>query len=409
MDFGFTKEQEQLRKEIYEFYLNILPEDFEPEFPAFNKELQDFWKDLALKVVERGYYVPGWSKESGGQGLTHIEQGIVNEQEGHFGIRWPNSIGLHVLGPALHIFGTEEQRKKYLPLLASGKTIAFQAFTEPDAGSDESNIRTRAILDGNDYVLNGQKIYIGMVYKPDLLYVLTRTQDSIPKHRGCTLFMVDADTPGITFRPLHDMSDGGGYEIFFDNVRVPKENMLGQLIRGFYHVMEAYEFERTSTFRAPMEKRNLSELIQFCKETRQNGRPLWDDTDIKDKLAEMAIEIEVAVLAGWETTWHFAERKRLGPFPLNMTSYFQKVIRGSHSKKMLDIMGLYGQLKNGSKWAALAGRLETLWRETRSLHPGGTFEVQKMTLAERGLGLPRIPSKLRPVIGQAVKEEAKKG
>ncbi len=405
MDFGFTEAQEKLKKEIHDFYLNELPEDLSPGYPSFSKEVQGFWNQLTKKAVEKGFFVPGWPKEYGGQGLGHVEQGIVNEEEGHFGIRWPATLALHMLAPALLIFGTEEQKKKYVPLIAKGEAVVFQCFTEPDAGSDEASMQSRAVLDGDDYVLNGQKIYISGTHKPDYLYSLVRTEDTVPLHRGLSLFVIDGNSPGITYRPLLYMGGAGGHEIFFDDVRIPKENLIGQLNRGFYHAMQVFEFERTGTAANAGLKQDLAEFIEFCKETKRNGKLLWDDPQVKDTLAQIAVELEIHKLAGWETQWRFSVKERLGPFRFgNLTSYHGKINGPIHAKAMLDIMGLYGQLKQGSKWAPLAGRLESRWRSSRSLHAGGSLQIQKLVLAERGLGLPRIPGKLRPVIGQALKE-----
>jgi hypothetical protein len=405
MEFGFTKEQEKLRKEIHDFYTKELPSDIIPRAAAFTKEVQGFWKGMAKKAVERGFYVPGWPKEYGGQGFGHIEQGIVNEEEGYFGIAWPATLGLHMLAPALLIFGTDEQKKKYVTHVANGEGIVFQCFTEPDAGSDESNMQTRAVLDGDDYVFNGSKIYISGTYKPDYLYALARTEDTVPKHRGISLFVVDAHAPGITYRPLLYMGGGGGHEVFFDDVRVPKGNIIGQVNRGFYHAMQVFEFERTGTATAAGLKQDLTEFIEFCKATKRNGKSLWDDPKVKDTAAQIASEIEMHKIAAWETQWRFSVRERLGSFSYgNLPAALNKINGPRHAKAMLDIMGLYGQLRQGSKWVKLAGRLESRWRASRSMHAGGSLQIQKMVLAERGLGLTRIPSKLRPVIGQAIKE-----
>jgi hypothetical protein len=408
MEFGFNEAQEKLRKELHDFYLTELPEDYVPGGENFSKETQDFWNELVQKAVDKGYYVPGWPEEYGGSDLTLMEQGIVTEEIGYFGARWPDSIALSILSPALMLFGTEEQKKKYLPLIASGKTMCFQAFTEPDAGSDQANIQARGVEDGDYYIINGQKTFITGVFKPTHLYANVKTADVTPKHRGITMFMIPADTPGITIRPLPTTLGGVGAqnEIFFDNVRVPKDWMLGQLNRGFYHTMQAYEFERVSTGGAAGDKRDLEEFIQFCKETKRDGKPLIDNPQIRDTLAQIAIENQVHKLAGWEATWRFAERERLGPAPYNLVGFYGKWWGAKHAKMMLDIMGLYGQLRQGSKWVRFAGMLEQKWVTTRSLHAGGTFEIYKYALAARGLGIPRIPGRLMIEIGKAVKEAA---
>ena len=404
MEFSFTAEQEKLRKEIREFFMSELPEDYEPGTGGSTEETQSFWMRLKDKAIERGYYVPGWPKEYGGSGFSDMEQGILTEEQGYAGVTWPDMLGLHLVGPTLILMGTEEQKKKFIPPIARGETVCFEVFTEPEAGSDEANQQTRAVEDGDDYILNGQKVFISGSYKPNWLFTLARTEDTIPKHRGITLFLIPADTPGITFRPLMTMGGGMQNEVFFDDARVSKDYMLGQKNRGFYHAMQVFEFERAMTGGAAGSKRSLEEFVQFCKETKRNGKSLMDDPQVRDTLAQIAVHNELQRLAGWYTTWMFSERERLGPAPYNVSNYYAKKLTAQHNKAMLDMLGLYGQLRTGSKWAAFAGRLERGWKMARSLHAGGTFEVMKIVLAGRGLGLPRIPAKLMAEIGKAVKE-----
>ena len=391
MDFGFTKEQERLREEAHDFYVNEFPEDFAPDVFAITEKQLSFWKVLQKKAGGKGYLTPGWTKESGGLGLSSIEQEIVREEAGYFEVRWPNFSGLSLAGPAVHLFGTEEQKRKFLPGIAKGEVVWNQAFTEPDAGTDEANVQLRAVKEGDDYILNGQKTFISCVCKPDYLYTLARTQDTTPKHRGISLFLIPSDTPGITFRPLPTMGSGIQNEIFYDDVRVPKENLLGELNRGFYHAMATFEFERSGTAFPANAKRILQNFVQFCKEEKRNGKPLIEDPKVRETLAQIAVEMEVWRLIAWHTVWWFGQRERLGPKPYDLTGFFTKIFTTRHAEAMMNTLGLYGQLKKGSKWAKFAGEIEERWQTARSLHAGGTFEVNKIVLSQRGLGLPRAP------------------
>lgn len=404
MDFGFTEKQEQLRNEIHDFYVNELPEDVSGNVPAVNEELQSFWLGLQKKAGEKGYLTPGWPKETGGLGLGHLEVGIANEQEGYWNIQWPDHIGLHICGPGLHLFGTEEQKKKFLPDIASGKTIWYECFTEPEAGTDEANQQTRAVKDGNEWVINGQKIYITGGYKPDWLYTEARTADTTPKHRGLTLFCIPANTPGISIAPLPCMGGLRTAIFYFDDVRIPQEAMVGEENRGFYHVMATFEFERSNTAGPARAKRELQEFVQFCKETKRNGKPLIKNPQVRKAIARMITDIEVLKLATWRTAWRFSERERLGPLDFDLTGLFTRLNGFSHSPIMMNIIGSYGQLRQGSKYAKLAGSVERRWQVTRSMHYAGTMEAIKIVLAARALGLPRIPAKLNPVIMQALQE-----
>ncbi len=390
MEFGFTEEQKRLRKEFREFCLSELPEDYLPDVcGSVSEKAQSFWIKLQRKAGERGYLAPGWPKENGGMGMGAIEQGIVAEETAYLGMIWPSSNGLRIGGPAVGIVGTEEQKEKFLPPLAQGKTIWVQAFTEPEAGSDEANVQLRAVADGDDFILNGQKTFISTIYKPDYLYTLARTADAVPKHRGISLFLVPGDAPGITYRPLPTMGSGIQNEIFFDDVRVSKDNLLGQLNRGFYHAMEAFQFERAGTGRHAAVKHLLDEFIQFCKEEKRNGKPLFDDPQVRQTIAQMVVDFEVFKLTGWNAQWSFGQREKLGLQNYDLTGFFWKINFDSHAKAMMNILGLHGQLGTGSKWAKLSGLIESNWQVARSMHAAATIEIYKIVLAQRGLNLPR--------------------
>ena len=405
MEFGFTEAQEKLREEMMEFFRQELPRDVESGVPALSKEMQDFWMNLQRKAGAKGYLAPGWTKETGGLGYSHIEVGVANEVNAYWGVAWPDAIGLHICGPGIHLFGTEEQKKRLLPEISSGKNVWFECFTEPDAGTDEANQQTRAVKDGDYYVLNGQKIYITGRYKPDWQYVEARTMEIVPKHRGLTLFAFPTDTPGVEIKALPCMGGYGANEVFLDNVRVHKSTMVGQENQGFYHVMQTFEFERSNTGGAVSLKRRLQEFVQFCKREKRNGKRLIDDPDIRRKLAWIAIDAEMLRLIAWRTCWRFAERKKLGPLDFDLTGFLTRANAENHPTWMLEVLGPYAQLRHGSKWAKMRGSLERTWQVTRSYHYAGTTEVMKLVLAGRVLGLPRIPAKLNTVIMKALQEK----
>jgi alkylation response protein AidB-like acyl-CoA dehydrogenase len=321
--------------------------------------------------------------------MGEFERGIIDEEEGYWRIRWPDVVGTRMAGPALYLFGTEDQKKRFLPLMAQGEIVCWELFTEPNAGSDESNVQLRAVPDGDDYIFNGQKIFVGEACKANYLYTLARTADTKPRHKGLTLFFIPADTPGISYAPLPTLGGHMKNEVFFDNVRVSKEYLLGELNKGFYNAMLTLEFERSNTSFAASTKRQLEEFVKFCKETVLNGKPLIDDPQVRDTLARIAIESEVIRLATWRTVWRISQKEKLGQLDYDLGAFLYKIFTDRHCEAMMNIIGLYGQLMAGSKWAPLKGSLEHRWRATRSFHARGTTEILKVVLARRGLGLPR--------------------
>ncbi len=337
--------------------------------------------------------------------MGDIKGAIATEERGYWSIFYPDNVGLILAGPAVALFGSEEHKRKYLPTITSGEAVWFQAFTEPEAGTDEANVQLRAKDVGDAFILNGQKRFVTQAHPPTYLYTLTRTADTVPKHRGISLFLIPGDTPGITYRAMPDMSGTVTNEVFFDDVQVPKSWMLGQLNRGFYHAMATFEFERTGTHAASSAKRNLEEFVQYCKETERNGKPLWDDPQVRDTVARIAADVEAFRLISWHTVWWFSQRDKLGPQPYDLTGFFTKVLGPLHAEAMMSIMGLEGQLRAGSKWVKLNGSVQHAWQGTRSMHGGGTIEAYKIAIARRGLSLPRHERPAAPVAAKAEKKK----
>lgn len=393
MEFGFSAAQEKFRREMREFFLNELPSDYrldhKHELIITDKQL-NFAMQLQSKAGEKGYLAPGWSKESGGLGLGDIEQGIAMEEAGYWQICWPGFTGLRICGPALHLFGTHEQKQKFLPPIAQGKMVWYQAFTEPDAGSDEANVQLHAVPEGGVFVLNGQKVFITAAGPADYLYTLARTADVTPKHRGLSLFLVPAHSKGISYRPLPTM---GVFtvEIFFDDVRVSKDNMVGELNRGFYHAMDTLMFERGGTTDAGTARRMLEEFVRYYKETQRNGKPMIEDPEVRKTLAELAMEAQIEWFCGWYGQWYLNQREKLGAQPYHLGGVFKKTYFTRRSEAMMNTFGIYGQLRRTSRYAKFDGRMEGNWQESRSTHPEGTLEINKNVIAQRGLGLPRLP------------------
>ncbi len=402
MEFNYSQEQLKLKEEVHSFYIKEMPSDYRASGRLGQSlETFNFWLQLQKKAGKKGYLAPGWAKDSGGLGLSDMEQGVVLEESSYWGAAWPSTQGLRVCGPPLHVFGTEEQKKQFLPPIARGEVIWYQGFTEPDAGSDEANVSLRAIEDGDDYVLNGQKTFITAPGPADFLYTLARTQEVTPKHRGISLFLIDAHSSGISYRALPTLGTFT-VEIFFDNVRVPKSRLLGELNRGFYHAMVTFEFERSTTGGGAGARRTLEDLIDFVRNEKRNGQPMIKEPAIRELMADRAIEMQLTWLQGWFAAWHFSQRDKLGSPPPEAGGLHNKMVTNQRAEQLMNSLGLYGQLRRNSKYAKYDGMPAASWESSRSTHPAGTIEVNKIVLAGRGLGLPRVPAKFNKEIREAV-------
>ena len=245
MDFALTAEEIAFQKELAGFLENEMPEgwdDPQPDIYAVGRQEME----MRRKFGDKGWRTMAWPKEYGGQAATPVMQLIFKEMVSHRGAQKVEDQGIDFIGPTIIIHGTEEQKKEHLTRISKGDAFWCQGFSEPEAGSDLAGLQTRAVEDGDDYVINGRKIWTSFAHLANWMHILTRTDPDAPKHRGITYFLLDMATPGISIRPLITMAGQHHFnEVTFDNVRVPKKNMLGEKNRGWYAAMSALDFERS--------------------------------------------------------------------------------------------------------------------------------------------------------------------
>ena len=405
MEFEFSEEQKKLMAEMREFCMNEIPEDYDPEYSGRFQEAEtlDFWTQFHKKGVEKGWPTAGWPKKYGGMGFSAMEQAAVASEMSYWGARWGGIMAMSLVAPTVLTSGTEEQREKWIPPIARGEITAFEAFTEPDAGSDEANVQLRAVPDGDEYVLNGQKTFISGGVKPDWLYTLCKTADVTPKHRGLSIFMVPGDAPGVSYRPLPTMGGSQQNEIFYDNVRVPKENLVGELNRGFYLAMTTFEFERAAGGGLGA-RRSMEKIMEYAREEKRNGKQLYKDPKARDMLSRMAINKHLEFLFGWYTAWHRSQREKLGPQHYNSGTLWHRLWQTFDGEQMGRVFGMYTQLKQKSKYGKYHGRPGRTWEYMHAIHAAGSPEIRRVVIADRGLGLPRIPKQFNVQINEALKQ-----
>jgi alkylation response protein AidB-like acyl-CoA dehydrogenase len=315
-------------------------------------------------------------------------QAIVDEVTSYY-LAPAGGIATMIAGPTLIAVGSEEMKKEWLPKIASGEAAFWLGYSEPNAGSDLGAIKTTAIADGDDFVVNGQKIWSSAAHVSDHAWLLARTDLEASKHKGATLFIVDNNAPGITIRPIENICGIHSFnEVFFDNVRVPKKNIVGKLHQGFYNVMLALQFERLLVGAGAF-RRVLEELVQYAQETLLDGRPLSKNPLVRNKLASMAIEIEVLYGFYWRTAW-LMDQGSIPELEASVLKLFATELSRELASTAMEILGPYGQLEKGSERAPLRGRISLGYLDSISGPIGaGTSEIQRSIIATRGLGLPR--------------------
>ena len=389
MDFRFSDEDEEFRRQVTEFVEREVPWDWRARtIDAEEPEDIPLVKEFRQKLASHCWLTMAWPEEYGGQSASHIKQVIFNEEMASREIP-ANDAGVRMVGPVIMLYGTEEQKQEFLPRIARAEIDWAQGYSEPDAGSDLASLQTRAVVDGDDFVVNGSKIWNGAHSGADWMFMLARTDPDAPKHRGISFLLAEMDSPGVIVEKIPVMWNAYRSLVTFEDVRVPTKNLVGELNRGWYVGAALLDFERSGVDRPARAKRVIGDLVQFCKENTRNGRPISEDPLIRHRLATMAIEIETCRLMCYQVAWMQSQDLIPNKEASITKTYGSEMMLRLYSLGM-DILGLYGQLEPGSKWAPLQGRIEnTYMRSAGSTVAAGTSEIQRNIIATRGLGLPR--------------------
>jgi hypothetical protein len=311
---------------------------------------------------------------------------LIRDEMAYAGVPY-NLVGAYMAGPAILRVGSEEMKKEFLLPIARGEVEFALGYTEPQAGSDLMSLSLRAEDKGDFFLLNGQKTFNTHCHVAEYHWLAARTDFDAPKHKGISLIIVDLKSPGITIRPMITMGGWRVNEVFYDDVQVPKKNLVAEKNKGFYYLMEALDFERMAP---PGNFRRLfEEIVKYAKETMVNGRSLYKNFLIRQKLAEVAVELEVAKLLYYNLPY-LLDKGKVPNYQSAMEKLFMSEVTQRIASTGMEILGLYGQLKAESKGAPLNGMVEHLYRWTvvETIY-AGTSEIMRNIIALRGLGLPR--------------------
>ncbi len=392
MDFHLTPEEEVFRDEVRSWLQRHLPEGWPDHLPyRTERERTEFLKNWQRQLGAAKLAGIAWPKEYGGRGATLMEQVIFNEEMAK--AKAPpmiNIIGLHMAGPTIMVHGTEEQKRRFLPQIISGEEIWCQGFSEPNAGSDLAALQTRAVQDGDDYVITGQKVWTSWGHQAHWCLLLTRTDPDLPKHKGLTMFLVDMHSPGVEVRPLVQMTGEAEFnEVFFDHVRVPKANMLGKLNDGWNVAITTLMYERGTTWRASWIPVIMEELLALARTPATDGMPPLKDPLMRQRVAQMYIETQALRL----TYYRNLTRLMRGEVPGSEGSIIKLHASELHKRitdTAIELEGMRSQVLAGSPWTVRNGywQREFLWAPASTI-AAGTSEIQKNILAERVLGLPK--------------------
>jgi alkylation response protein AidB-like acyl-CoA dehydrogenase len=394
MNFAFSKEEEAFRQEVREWLKAEIPPRWSEIRPGMWEETEESWAmalEFERKMGEKGWLAANYPQEYGGINATFMQQFIINEERAALGAPLTgNNMVAQWVGPTLLLYGTEQQKRKYMTGIAKAEMVFCLGYSEPGAGSDLAGVQTRAVEDGDDFVINGQKIFTTLGHHADYCFLVARTDPNVPKHKGISLFIVDMKTSGITVRPLINIARSHHFnEVFFDDVRVPREDLVGEKNQGWTYLTTALNFERSGIALPTGMKETIAELARYAKTTSGDGGKLADDPIVQQKLAELATENEVLRLLCYRVAW--LQNKGLVPsWEASVSFLYGSEVLRHIARTGMEILGLYGQLKRGSKWVPLRGAIENLYLGSLVLGiGGGSNEIQRSLIARLGLGLPR--------------------
>ena len=396
VDFTDTTTEAAFRAEVRDFLDSSAPiadggDGVDIEWMSVDDSMERMrrWRRT---LADRGWLAPHWPEEYGGAGLSVTDQFILNQElaERLGGVAGLYGIAVMMFGPTLIIHGTEEQKQEHLPKILSDEFQWCQGWSEPSAGSDLASLQTRAVRDGDDFIIRGQKIWTSGAHTADGMYFIARTDPDAPKHRGISFFWMSMKLPGISTRPLVNMADHHGFnEVFFEDVRIPADQMIGEENRGWYAAATLLDFERSGIGNSVGARRQVEQIVNLAKELPAEQTTISDVPTLRAKFADRVVDAEVGMLF----SFRIAALQSRGVIP-NMEASVAKLFNSEMTQRIADLhlslLGLYANLWDPEREEAQRGAAAHRYLSAvSSTIGGGTSEIQRNIIATRGLGLPR--------------------
>jgi alkylation response protein AidB-like acyl-CoA dehydrogenase len=391
MEFTFSKEDQAFQQEVRDFIKKELPPTWTGTGlmqEAKDGEEWEFAHSMLRKVGEKNWHSLAWPKEHGG--WDSVTKQFIFSHEMYFNeLPGADLQGALMCAPTVIQYGTDQQKKDHLPKIARGQEVWCQAFSEPGAGSDLAALSTKAVDKGDHFVVDGQKVWSTGAHRAEWALTLVRSNPDVPKHKGITFLLVNLKTPGVTVRFLPNIV-GTYCEIFFDGVIVPKENMVGKQNDGWRVTGATLGYERSGIHRIAAARRNIDRLVEFAKENKRNGVPLFKDPLVRNRLTQLVIEGEISRLLAIRIVYLQSTGKPMD-HEASMSRVFGAELQQRVAQAGLQITRGFGLLGEGSKYAPLAGFFQRQYLYAAAATVGaGTSEIQRNIIAQRGLGLPRL-------------------
>jgi alkylation response protein AidB-like acyl-CoA dehydrogenase len=383
---AYTAEQEALRREVRDYFAELMTPEVQAEV-ARGDSGGPACLEAVRKMGRDGWLGIGWPTEYGGQAKGELEQFIFTNEAWRAGVPLP-FLTINTVGKTIMEFGSEEQKKKFLPKILAGECHFSIGYTEPGAGTDLASLRTTAVKDGDEWVINGQKIYTSLASYADYIWLAARTDPDAPKHKGITIFLVPTTDPGFSWTKIHTMVNASTTSTYYNDVRVGDEAVVFCVNRGWDLITNQLNYERMSLAPPGMVDRCYDDVVEWAQETKlPDGRRVIDQEWVQINLARVRAKTEYLKLINWKVC-----TGKMNPGIASSAKVFGTEFFTEAYRLLLEVVGPGGQLRQGEPDAALAGRIERAMQGTLILtFGGGTNEVQRDLIALFGLGLPRVP------------------
>jgi hypothetical protein len=390
MHIDLSPEQRQLQQDLRAYFAGLMTPERRAGLTG-GEAGGEAYRAVVRQMGSDGWLGVGWPKEYGGKGLTALEQYIFFDEANRAGVPMP-LVTLNTVGPTLRTFGSDEQKREYLPKILAGEIHFAIGYSEPGAGTDLAALRTRAIRDGDEYVINGQKVFTTGGHDADVVWLACRTDPDAPKHKGISIILVPTDVPGFKHTPIWTLGGGHTNATYYEDVRVPVANLVGEENSGWKLITRQLNHERVALGPAGRLERPLQEVRRWAQETtRADGTRVADDEWVQTTLARVHATTEAIKLANWRVA-DALDKGTLNPADASTMKVLGTEAQWKCLDLLMDVVGSAGYLTEESPGAAVRATLEQGYRHAPvGTFGGGVNEVQREIIAMAGLDMPRAP------------------
>ncbi|WP_244928939.1 acyl-CoA dehydrogenase family protein [Nocardioides sp. W7] len=389
MYISYTREQEEFRREIRDYFRRLITPEVRAAFDNYEDAEDPAYREVIRRIGQDGWLTVSWPEQYGGRGLSQVESYIFFEETQHLGVPMP-WLTLNTVGPTLMAFGSDDQRTFFLPRIASGEIHFSVGYSEPGAGSDLASLKTRAVRDADEYVINGQKMWTSLIHHADYVWLATRTDPDAPKHSGISIIIVPTDNPGFSWTPIHTLRGGFTSAGYYQDVRVPVSNRVGEENEGWRLMTSQLNAERVAISPVGAVSRKLEAVREWAAGVRtDDGRRLLDEEWVQLNLARVHAKLEFLQLMNWKVAWE-TDGHEVRPADASAVKVFGTEFYVEAFRLLMEVMESDSLLVNGSPGAELRESLESAMRwAVLMTFGGGTNEVQREIIARTGLSLPK--------------------